>query len=76
MTTPAGEGDLRDARSRGLDCLRCGSRIESLGVESFRIGDEGDSVAALLGLRAQGTTRIALYLCPICRHIELRAPDD
>jgi hypothetical protein len=78
MTEPA-PSDSTDAEARAarLDCLRCGSRIEPAGSREFRTGGSTGAVHLLIGQWAElgeGKLTLELFVCPVCRHVELRAP--
>ena len=78
MTDPAPSRSIdADARDAGLDCLRCGSRIELVGVQEFRTGGSTGATHFFLGQWAElgeGKLPLELFVCPACRHVELRAP--
>ena len=73
-TTPTADAETRAAR---LDCLRCGARIEFVGTREFRTGGSTGATHFFLGQWAElGEEKVvlALYLCPVCRNVEFRAP--
>jgi hypothetical protein len=65
-------------RSHAADsCLRCGSTIASLGVESFRVGGTSGGWKLLFGELAElgeDTVNVELLGCSTCGHIEMRQP--
>lgn len=64
-------------RAAGLDCLRCGARIQPIGVEEIRTGGSTGATHFLFGAWAEmgeGKLPVEVYVCPRCRHIEMRAP--
>jgi hypothetical protein len=66
-----------EVRAAGLDCLRCGSRIQDLGVFELRTGGSTGAAHLLFGNWAElGEDKIAVEVltCPVCRHLEFRAP--
>ena len=78
MTDPtAPQSNDAEARAAGLDCLRCGSRIQLAGVRDFRTGGSKGATLFFLGQWAElgeDTIPFELYACPSCRHVEFRAP--
>ena len=60
----------------GLNCLRCGAVIESLGVEEFRTGGTSGGIKLLIGEWGElGEKKLPfeLLVCPTCRFTEFRA---
>ncbi len=60
----------------GLNCLRCGAVIESLGVEEFRTGGTSGGIKLLIGEWGElGEQKLPfeLLVCPTCRFTEFRA---
>ncbi|HEX9377689.1 MAG TPA: hypothetical protein VGB19_15805 [Actinomycetota bacterium] len=60
-------------------CLRCGTGLESHGVEQIRIGGTSGGWKLLFGEWAEmGEQMIPLELlaCPSCRTVEFRLPDQ
>lgn len=60
-------------------CVRCDVRLESYGVEHFRIGGTTGGWKMLFGEWAElGEDMLPLELaaCPQCRRIELRFPPE
>jgi hypothetical protein len=58
-------------------CLRCGSTMESMGVEEFRTGGTTGGWKLLLGEWAElgeGKLQFEILVCRTCRHVELRSP--
>jgi hypothetical protein len=67
----------RDGGARvGADaCLRCGTELQSMGVEEFRVGGTTGGWKLLFGEWAElGEDKLPLEVraCPSCRHVELR----
>jgi hypothetical protein len=59
-------------------CLRCGSDLDSLGVEEFRTGGTSGGWKLLFGEWAElgeNMLRLEVRACTNCRHVELRVPD-
>ena len=68
-TPPPAAGDDR--------CLRCGSALQSMGVEQFRTGGTSGGWKLLFGEWAElGEQLLPLELlaCPSCRRVEARVP--
>lgn len=64
-------------RSDANACLRCGSPIESLGTEQFRVGGTSGGWKLLFGELAElGEEMLELEVlaCRACGHVELRIP--
>ncbi len=58
-------------------CLRCGSELQSIGVEQFRVGGTTGGWAVLLGQWAEageGLLSLELLACSRCRKVEIRMP--
>lgn len=58
-------------------CVRCGGRLQSMGVEQFRVGGTSGGWKLLFGEWAElGEQLLALELlaCGNCRRVEARAP--
>ena len=77
MTEPAPppEADAKD-EAAGLDCLRCGTVIQSLGMEEFRTGGTAGGIKLLIGEWGElGEQKLPfeLLVCPLCRFTEFRA---
>lgn len=66
------------ARLRGPDdCLACGTRLQSLGVEDFRTGGTNGGWKLVFGEWAElGEQMLTFEVlgCPRCRRVELRVP--
>lgn len=59
-------------------CLRCGSPLNSMGVEEFRAGGTTGGWKLLFGEWAElgeQMLRFEIWACGICRHVELRVPE-
>ncbi len=58
-------------------CLRCGSRLESLGEQEFRTGGTSGGWKLVLGELAElgeGMARFEVLACHSCGHVEFRLP--
>jgi hypothetical protein len=58
-------------------CLRCGSRMEVVGVEELRTGGSTGVAKFFLGEWGEigeGKLELEMSVCPACRHVEFRAP--
>ena len=58
-------------------CLRCGSPIESMGVERFRVGGTSGGWKLLFGEWAElgeGMIDLEPLACQTCGHVEFRVP--
>jgi hypothetical protein len=58
-------------------CLRCGTPVESIGVEEFRTGGTSGGWKLLFGEWAElGEEKLKLEIraCPTCRQVDLRVP--
>ncbi len=58
-------------------CLRCGSPVEDLGEEEFRVGGTSGGWKLLFGEWAElgeEKVRFHLLVCRACGHVELRLP--
>jgi hypothetical protein len=67
----SGDGRASDA------CLRCGSRMEVVGVEELRTGGSTGVAKFFLGEwgeMGEGKLALEMSVCPVCRHVEFRAP--
>ena len=77
MTDPIPTRSIDEgARAARLDCLRCGSRIESMGIEEFRTGGTSGGIKLLIGEWGElGEQKLPfeLLVCPSCRYTEFRA---
>jgi hypothetical protein len=61
------------------DCLRCGTELYLIGVESFRVGGTSGGLKLLFGELAElgeGMLDLEVFACPECRKVELRAAVD
>ncbi len=61
----------------GNICLACGTPLDSMGTEQFRIGGTSCGIKLLLGEWAElGEQMLPLemLLCPACRRVEFRLP--
>ena len=59
------------------DCLRCGAVLQSMGVESFRVGGTSGGWKLLFGEWAElgeETIKLEVRACGRCGHVELRVP--
>ena len=60
-----------------LQCLRCGSPIQSMGVEKFRVGGTTGGWKLLFGEWAElgeGMLDLETFACTTCGHVEFRVP--
>lgn len=58
-------------------CLRCGERIQSMGIEEFRVGGSTGGWKLLFGELAElgeGMLRLEVLACASCGKVELRVP--
>ena len=58
-------------------CLRCGTALQSIGTEDFRVGGTSGGWKLLFGEWAEvGEDMLTLEVlaCPNCRKVELRVP--
>ncbi len=58
-------------------CLRCGSTLDSMGVEEFRVGGSTGGWKMLFGELAElgeGMLSFEVLACTSCRRVELRVP--
>ena len=58
-------------------CLGCGSGLQSMGVEAFRVGGTSGGWKMLFGEWAElgeGMLSFEVLACPQCRRVELRTP--
>ncbi len=65
-----------EERRAGLDCLRCGSVVQSEGTWALRTGGASGGVTALFGALAElseNTIDVLVSSCPVCGHLEFRA---
>ena len=72
MTEPASPGRIGDNA-----CLRCGTQLEQMGVEEFRVGGTSGGWKLLFGEWAEfGEEKLKLEIraCPSCRQVDLRVP--
>ena len=59
-------------------CLRCGTELQSIGTEQFRVGGTSGGWKLLFGEWAEvGEEMLTLEVlaCPSCRKVELRVPE-
>jgi hypothetical protein len=59
------------------ECLRCGSRIASIGVEQLRVGGTAGGWKLLFGEWAElgeGMIAVEVFVCSTCGHLEFRSP--
>lgn len=74
-SAPPSGADAQD-RAAGQNCLRCGGRIESIGIEEFRTGGTSGGIKLLIGEWGElGEQKLPfeLLVCPSCRYTEFRA---
>lgn len=60
-------------------CLRCGSALQSMGVEEFRVGGTTGGWKLLMGEWAElgeGKLGFEVRACRACGNVELRMPRD
>jgi hypothetical protein len=58
-------------------CLRCGTTVESWGVEEFRVGGTSGGWKLLFGELAElgeGMLNLEVRVCPSCGQVEFRIP--
>ena len=58
-------------------CLRCGSPLQSMGIEDFRVGGNTGGWKLLFGEWAElgeGLLRLEVFACGTCHKVELRVP--
>ncbi len=58
-------------------CPRCGGRLQSMGIEQFRVGGTSGGWKLLFGEWAElGEQLLSLELlaCGSCRHVEIQVP--
>ena len=61
----------------GDACLRCGSPLESIGIEDFRVGGTSGGWKLLFGELAElgeGMLKLEVRACTTCRTVDLRVP--
>jgi hypothetical protein len=61
------------------DCLRCGARLDSMGVEEFRVGGTTGGWKLLFGEWAElgeGMLKLEVRACGACRQVEFRVPSE
>ena len=70
--------DDRSPGARDDDaCLRCGARLESVGVEDFRTGGTSGGWKLLFGEWAElgeGMLKLEVRACTTCLTVDLRVP--
>jgi hypothetical protein len=82
MTNPSQDASAGDATPGVEDvgyghCLRCGTAVEAVGIESFRVGGTSGGWKIFFGELAElGEDMIdfEIFACPNCRKVELRVP--
>jgi len=58
-------------------CLRCGTLLQPIGTEKFRLGGTGGGMKLLFGELAElgeGMLELEVFACSYCRKVELRIP--
>ena len=68
-------GDAVDPGRSPNGCLRCGSVIQSMGVEEFRVGGTSGGWKLLFGEFAElgeGMLKFDVFACGNCGKVELR----
>ncbi|HKW70099.1 MAG TPA: hypothetical protein VJP81_05900 [Candidatus Dormibacteraeota bacterium] len=58
-------------------CLRCGSQLQSIGVEQFRVGGSSGGWKLLMGEWSElgeGLMSLEVLACGNCRKVEIRMP--
>ena len=58
-------------------CVRCETRLETLGVEHFRVGGTTGGWKMIFGEWAElgeGLLRLEVFACGTCHKVELRVP--
>ena len=75
------DAETDDGRTRASwdddACLRCGSPLESVGIEDFRVGGTGGGWKLLFGEWAElgeGMLKLEVRACTTCRTVDLRVP--
>lgn len=59
------------------ECLRCGARLEAVGIEEFRTGGTSGGWKLLFGELAElgeNMLQLEVRACPSCRQVDLRVP--
>ena len=59
-------------------CLRCGTALQFVGAEQFRVGGTSGGWKLLVGEWAEvgeEMLKLDVLACPSCRKIELRVPE-
>jgi len=67
----------RLGRVDDMTCLRCGERLESMGVQELRTGGTTGGWKLLFGEWAElgeGFLRLEALACGTCRRVEFRVP--
>jgi hypothetical protein len=75
MSNPGQEPQAQPAGYGG--CLRCGTLLQPVGIESFRVGGSSGGWKMLFGELAElgeGMIDFEIFACPACRKVELRVP--
>jgi hypothetical protein len=61
------------------DCLGCKTSLQYLGVENFMVGGSSGVAKLIFGQLAEMNEQhlqLYVFICPNCRRIELRAPEQ
>jgi hypothetical protein len=77
MDQSLAQPELGGGRQRDDACLRCGARLEEVGVEEFRIGGTTGGWKLLFGEWAElgeNLVRLEVRACTSCRTVDLRVP--
>jgi len=71
-------GQSREPRDANYgNCLRCGTALQPVGLEKFRVGGTSGGWKLLFGEFAElgeGMMEFEIFACPRCRKVELRVP--
>ncbi len=74
----ARDEDERHTAPAWGDCLRCGTPLQPVGIESFRVGGTSGGWKLLpfggLGELSEDLLDFEVFACPRCRKVELRVP--
>lgn len=60
-------------------CLRCGSPLQSMGIEDFRVGGNSGGWKLLFGEWAElgeGMLKLEVFACGSCGKVEFRVPHE
>lgn len=63
--------------TKGDTCLRCGTELTSIGIETFRTGGSSGGWKLIFGEWAElgeELLELEVLACPRCRKVEMRVP--